>query len=104
NLEIAQANVQLGDLEAKASNIKMDGGKLSARIDTNRFDIASLARMVPALQKYDASGHVEVHSEVQLANKQPSAHGKVSLAEVAISLPDARKSLVSSLNGDIKLN
>ena len=76
----------------------------SARIDTNRFDIASLAKMVPALQKYDASGHVEVHSDVQMANKQPSAHGTVSLADVAVSLPDAKKALVSSLNGDIKLD
>ncbi len=103
-IEVAQADVQLADLEAKVSNIKMDGGNLGARIDTNRFDIASLARMVPALQKYEASGHVEVHSDVQMANKQPSAHGTVSLADVAVSLPDAKKALVSSLNGDIKLD
>ncbi len=104
SLEVAQANVQLGDLDAKASNIKLDGGNLSARVDTNRFDIGSLARMVPALQKYDASGHLEMHSEVRMANKQPSAHGTVALADVAVSLPDARKALVSSLNGELKLN
>ncbi len=104
NLEIAQADVQLAGLDAKASNIKIGGGNLSARIDTNRFDIGSLAKMVPALQKYDASGQVEMHSDVQMANKQPSVHGTVSLADVAVSLPDAKKALLSNLNGDIKLD
>ena len=104
SVEVAQANVVLGDLDAKASNIKLGDGNLSARIDTNRFDIGSLARMVPALQKYDAAGHVEVHSEVQMANKQPSAHGTVTLADVSLSRPDYKKALVSNLNGDIKLN
>jgi uncharacterized protein involved in outer membrane biogenesis len=104
NIEVTQANVQLADLDAKASNIKFDGGNLSARIDTNRFDVASLAKMVPALQKYNPSGHVEVHSDVSTANKQPSAHGTVSLADVTLSLPDAKPALVSNLNGDIKLD
>ena len=96
--------MQLADLDAKASNIKMDGGNLSARIDTNRFDIGTLAKMVPALQKYDASGHVEIHSEVRIANRQPTAHGTISLADVAVSRPDAKKALVNNLNGDIKLD
>jgi uncharacterized protein involved in outer membrane biogenesis len=104
SIEVAQANLTLGDLDANATNIKFGVATISARIDTNRFDIGSLAKMVPALQKYDASGHVEVHSEVQLANKQPSAHGKVSLAEVSLTRPDDKKALVDNLNGDIKLN
>jgi uncharacterized protein involved in outer membrane biogenesis len=103
-VEVTQANIQLGDLDARASNLKFDAGNLSARIDTNRFDVGSLGKMVLALQKYDASGHVEVHSDVQRANKQPSAHGSVSLADVALALPDAKQALVSNLNGDIKLD
>ncbi len=103
-LEFAQANLKLGDLEAKASNIKFGEGSLSARLDTNRFDIGSMAKMLPALQKYDTAGHVEVHSDVQVANKQPSAHGTVSLADVSLSRPDDKKNLVKNLSGDIKLN
>ena len=103
-LEIAQANVKLGDLEANLRNIKFDNGDLHARIDTNRFDIASMVKMLPALQKYDASGHAEIHAEVQVAKQQPRATGTVSLENVALTRPDAKKSLVNNLNGDIHLN
>jgi uncharacterized protein involved in outer membrane biogenesis len=103
-LEIAQANLKLGDLDANVHNIKFGDGNLSARIDTNRFDIASMAKMLPTLQKYDASGQGEIHSDVQLGNKQPRAHGTVSLAQVSLSRPEDKKTLVSNLSGDIKLN
>ena len=100
SLEIARANLKLGDLDAKASNIKFGDGNLSARLDTNRFDIGSMAKMLPELQKYDAAGQVEVHSDVQVSNKQPSAHGTVSLADVSLSRPDEKKNLVKqSLRG-----
>ena len=89
---------------SKASNIKFGDGNLSARLDTNRFDIGSMAKMLPELQKYDAAGQVEVHSDVQVSNKQPSAHGTVSLADVSLSRPDDKKNLVKNLSGDIKLN
>lgn len=103
-IEITQAHVVLGDLDAKATNIKVAGDNLSARLDTNPFDIGSLAKMVPALQKYDASGHLEAHVDAQMVNKQPSATGTVTLADIALSLPDGKNSIVSNLNGAIKLN
>ena len=103
-LEIAQANVKLGDLDAKVHNIKFGDGNLMARLDTNRFDIGAITRMVPTLQKYDASGRAEIHSDVQLANKQPRAHGIVALADVSLSRPDDKKALINHLTGNIKLN
>jgi hypothetical protein len=63
-----------------------------------------MAKMLPTLQKYDASGHAEIHSDVQVANKQPRAHGTISLADVSLSRPDDNRSLVNNLSGDIKLN
>ena len=47
------ANVTLGDLEAKATDIKVGGGTTAAHVDTNSFDIASIAKMIPAIAKYN---------------------------------------------------
>jgi uncharacterized protein involved in outer membrane biogenesis len=103
-VEIAQANAKLADLEANLRNIKLGGGAASARIDTNRFDLGAMAKMIPALQKYHASGQAEVHADLSVANKQLSAKGTVSLADVALTRPGDQKSLVSGMTGDIKLN
>ena len=102
-VQIAQAKVNLADLEATLSGVKVAGGAASARVDTNRFDIGAMGKMLPMLQKYDASGHAEIHSDVQVANKQPRANGTVSLAGVALSRPGESKNFVSDLTGDIKL-
>ncbi len=103
-LENAQASAQLDDLDAKLRDIHFGKDNLGARIDTNRFDIGAMAKMIPALQKYNASGHAEIHSDIQVAEKQPRAHGTVSLADVSLTRPDDQKTLVSDLSGDIKLN
>lgn len=102
--EIVQANLKLGDLDAKLHNIKFGERNLTAHIDTNRFDIGAIAKMLPMLQKYDASGHAEIHSDVDVANTQPRAHGTIALVDVSLSRPDNHQNLVNSLTGDIKLN
>ena len=103
-LQIAQANAQLDDLDAKLRDIRTSKDNLGARVDTNRFDIGSTSKMIPALQKYNASGHAEIHADIQVAEKQPHVHGTVSLADVSLTRPDDQKTLVSALGGDVKLN
>ncbi len=63
---VTLANVTLGGLEAKATNIKVGGGATAARIDTNNFDIASIAKMIPALGKYSLEGKTEIHTDATL--------------------------------------
>ncbi|HVN27656.1 MAG TPA: AsmA-like C-terminal region-containing protein, partial [Candidatus Binataceae bacterium] len=104
NTEIVQAKLEVADLEANVGNLKLVGGNASARLDTNRFDLGAIAKLIPTLQKYDASGHAEIHTDVQMVNKQPSAKGIISLVEVAMSRPGDSKNLISDLTGDIKLN
>ncbi|HLI78901.1 MAG TPA: hypothetical protein VKV03_02900, partial [Candidatus Binataceae bacterium] len=103
-VKIAQASAKLGDLEANLGDIRFEKDKLAVRVDTNRFDIGALAKMLPALQKYNASGQTEIHSDIEVADKQPRAHGTISLADVAVTRPDDQKPLVSGVTGDIKLN
>lgn len=102
-LKIAWAGVKLGDLDAKIQKIAIAGGNMSARIDTNRFDIGSLAKVVPALQKYNAGGQVELHTDVRVQDKQPQATGTVTLAKVSLSRPGQQKAMVDNLSGDIRL-
>jgi hypothetical protein len=104
SLEIAQANITLGDLDAKMHHIQLGASDLRADLDTNRFDIGALAKMIPMLQKYAAAGHAEIHSELQLADKQPRAHGTVSLVDVSLSRPEDKTPLVNNLHGDIRLD
>ncbi len=103
-IEIVQTKVKLADLDAKAEKIKFGGGNLSARIDTNRFDIGSIAKLVPALAKYNASGHVEAHSDLSVVQKKFEANGIATLADVAFGPPGAKGTPISKLNGDIKLH
>ncbi|MEA2679978.1 MAG: AsmA protein, partial [Candidatus Binataceae bacterium] len=102
-VNVALANVTLGDLAMKATNIKVAGGTTSARVDTNRFDLASLAKVIPALAKYSLDGKSEIHSNVIIAGGKPSAHGTVSLADVGLSQPDQKTPPISHLSGNIKL-
>jgi uncharacterized protein involved in outer membrane biogenesis len=118
-LVVTHANLALGDLDANAQKISFGGGNLSAQVDTNRFEIGTIAKMVPALQKYSASGRAEIHTAVQIwneqpkvhgpivtqfANRQPRASGTISLADVSLSRPGDKRSLVNNLGGDIRLS
>ncbi|MGA7869549.1 MAG: AsmA-like C-terminal region-containing protein [Candidatus Binatus sp.] len=100
---VTLANVTLGDLEAKAANIKVGGGTTAAHVDTNNFDIASLAKTIPALGKYNLAGKVEIHADAALAEGKVSADGTVALAGVGLSLPDQKAPPLSNLSGDVKL-
>ncbi len=100
---VSLANVALDDLAMKATDIKVGGGTTSARVDTNSFDLASLAKVIPALGKYTLSGKSEIHSDVTIADGKPSAHGTVSLADVGLSEPDQKAPPLSHLSGNVKL-
>ncbi len=102
-LEITQASVQLGDLEANVRKIDFGHRYLSATIDTNRFDIGSLARMLPALQKYSAAGQMEVNGDLILRNNLPQANGTLSFFKVSLSRPGDHKALIDNLAGEVRL-
>src|ERR1700733_8790381 len=83
-VNLALADVTLGDLDAKATNIKVGGGTTAARVDTNNFDIASLAKTIPALAKYNAAGKGEIHTDATVEHSKLSANGTVALAGVGL--------------------
>ncbi len=102
-IDVKLANLTLGDLAIKATNIKVGGGTTSARIDTNSFALASLAKVLPALGKYSLDGKSEIHTDVMIAGGKPSANGTVSLVDVGLSQPDNKTPPLSHLGGNIRL-
>lgn len=100
-LEIQSATLVLGDLNLKAGQIRL-GQHLSARVDSNRFDLASMGKMLVALSKYNASGKAEIHALVKVVQKQPEVDGVVTLASVTVT-PPGKRAIVGGLSGDIKM-
>ncbi|MGH7781983.1 MAG: AsmA family protein [Candidatus Binataceae bacterium] len=105
-LAIAVAQVTLDALDLKATRITFGGGSFSGRIDTNQFDIGSIAKLAPAAAKLGVTGKAEVHSDVRVTGGKPSANGLVTLTGVTIPKPGGQQgagNAVSNLTGDIKL-
>ncbi|HVA39649.1 MAG TPA: AsmA-like C-terminal region-containing protein, partial [Candidatus Binataceae bacterium] len=100
-VEIQSATLTLGDLDLKAGQIQL-GQNLSARVDSNRFDLAAMGKMLVALSKYDASGKAEIHATVKVVQKQPEVDGVVTLAAVTVT-PPGKRAIVGGLTGDIKM-
>ncbi len=103
-IAVSQAKITLADLELKATKIGFGGGSFAGRVDTNRFDIASLAKFSPAAAKLGITGESEIHSDVKYAGGKASANGVITLAGVTVPRPGQGGTAVSDLNGDIKLN
>jgi hypothetical protein len=101
---VSKATIVLGDLNLDATEIKFGGGSFSGKIDTNRFDIAALAKLAPPAAKFGITGKGEIHSQVAYAGGQASANGVVTLASVTLPRPGQGGTAVSDLGGDIKLN
>ncbi len=102
-LELKFAQLNLGDLDLKATDIRTGKGKTAAQIDTNRFDLGALGKIVPALAKLNVGGRAEIHSSVEYAGGAPVANGTVALDQVTVTRPGQSTPLVSALTGNLKL-
>jgi len=103
-LDVTLANIVLATLELKASSIKLDRGNVSARLDSNSFDIGGLAKVLTVAQKYNPSGTAAIHANVRVAGKQPTADGAVTLTNVNVAVPGASSAPpIGNLSGTIRM-
>lgn len=100
---LSQANLALADLDLKATKVKFEGGNWSGRVDSNRFDIASLSKLAPSASKLGVTGKSEIHSDFLYADGKASGQGVITLAGVTIPRSGQGGTAVSDLNGDIRL-
>jgi AsmA-like C-terminal region/AsmA family len=101
-LEVTDANLTLADVHLKATNLVMQGGRIAARLDSNRFDLGKLGQTVAVLQQEKMSGQAELHAKLAIAESKPSLDGTLTLANVALS-PGGKMPGLSGLNGDLKM-
>jgi len=102
-IALNQLDLRLADLTVKATDIVLRKGKLAANLETNHFELASLAPIVTIARKYNPRGAVEVHTRLAIFEHKPALDGTVVLSKVNVSLPDHPTSPVSDLSGTIRM-
>src|SRR5271157_1558994 len=63
---LEQASLSLAGLDLTAGHVRFGQGVLQARMDTNRFDFASVGKVLPAAGAYNPTGTAEIHADVRL--------------------------------------
>ncbi|HYK64750.1 MAG TPA: AsmA family protein [Patescibacteria group bacterium] len=101
-LEISSVNLKLSDLELTASRFSGGGPKpLKAQLDSNAFNLANLAAMVPTAAAYGISGTGEVHGAASVGGVTPTLDGTIALKQVALT-PPSMPTGISDLVGTIR--
>ena len=98
-----RASLTLADLHAKLTDIVLAHGRVSAHVDTNRFDLGPLASLIAFAQRYHPLGSAEIHAGLSLAHATPVLNGTVTLTNVTAAPPNGETPPVSDLNGTIRL-
>jgi uncharacterized protein involved in outer membrane biogenesis len=100
---VSNATIKLADLEARLTQVTFGHGNWSAKLDTNRFDLAPLSKMAAPLSKYDVSGSSEAHLAVASAAPVPRANGTVALNAVGLKVEGSKLPGISALTGTVRL-
>jgi uncharacterized protein involved in outer membrane biogenesis len=100
---VQQASLSLADLRAKLTDIVLAAGRMSAHVDSNRFDLGPIASLIVPARRYNPAGAAEIHAGVSLANAKPVLDGTVTLTNVNAAMPNGETPPVSDLNGTIRL-
>ncbi|MGH7987927.1 MAG: AsmA family protein [Candidatus Binataceae bacterium] len=102
-LELSRASLTLASLQMHARDITIAHNRLAARIDTNDFSLAPLAKIVTAMARYNPTGNAALHANLAVVDKKPWVKGEMALKEVALALPGQTPPL-SGLSGTIRMD
>jgi uncharacterized protein involved in outer membrane biogenesis len=103
-LDRARANLVLGGAQIAVSDVSLDNGATRATVKTNRFDIESLATVLPALVEYQAKGKAEADAKLRIAGGKTDVDGVVRLENVALLYPGQKTALLSGLSGAVRMS
>ena len=101
---ITHASVRLAALKANLTDLNFGHGSWSAKVDTNRFDLAPMAKMAASLTKYEVSGASEAHLTIASAAPMPRAQGAVALSGVGFKVEGSKLPGINDLTGTVRLN
>ncbi|HJU11426.1 MAG TPA: AsmA-like C-terminal domain-containing protein [Candidatus Binataceae bacterium] len=102
-IRVNRADLLLATLKATATNLILEKNNIAARIDTNKFDVGGIGKLLVMAEKYNLSGNAEVHTDVRMANHQPSANGTVTFTNINATLPGSSTPPLSDLTGTIQM-
>jgi uncharacterized protein involved in outer membrane biogenesis len=101
---VSQGTVKLADLHARLSDMDFSHGVWTAKVDTNRFDLAPITKMAAHLARYELSGSSEAHLVVASAQPMPRAKGTIALTGVAFKVEESKLPGISELSGTVALD
>jgi uncharacterized protein involved in outer membrane biogenesis len=101
---VSKATIKLADLQADLSDMKFGHGSWSAKVDTNRFDLAPIAKMAASLAKYEVSGSSEAHIFLASASPVPRAKGAVALDGVGFKVEGSKLPGINALTGTVRVD
>ncbi|HKV53075.1 MAG TPA: AsmA-like C-terminal domain-containing protein [Candidatus Binataceae bacterium] len=102
-IRISDADLTLAALKAKIRDVNLNKSNLAAHVDTNSFDLASVAKTLTAAGKYNPTGHAEIHANVSIVNHQPSLTGDMMLTDVNAAMPGNVSTMASGCSGPIRM-
>lgn len=103
-LGASRVELRLGDLDLEATRITIDDGAVAARLDTNRFDLGLLPKILVALASYSASGQAELHGQAKIGAGKPSLEGTLKLLGAAFNSDAHKIPAISKLNATVRLS
>jgi uncharacterized protein involved in outer membrane biogenesis len=105
HLGINGASLKLADLALAASNFSsLDAPQLSAKIDSNSFNLATVVPVVPAAANFGITGMSEVHGVATLGGNGLPFDGTIALKNVSVTPGAPVPGTVSDLTGIIQIS
>jgi len=116
-------NLTMAALELKVGNPGIGQSVVQARLDSNRFDLGSVVKTIPAAAGYSVAGDAEIHADMRvelphlvlvpvpggqgMGMKVEGPHlegrGTVGLSRVTIGLEGGMAPAVANLTGNVRL-
>ena len=98
-----EVGLAVAGLRLTAADITYADGKVAARLDSDRSDLAKLAEVLTIARLYQMSGEATLHANVALAGRKPSVAGSLVLSQVNVAPPGGKAPPLTNLSGTIQM-
>lgn len=103
-IRVDNADLTLGDLQARITDVDFGPAGWQAKVATNSFELHPLSKILAAAQPYLLSGHAQANLQIITPqDKQPSARGTVKLQGVSFKSQGAKSPKLTGLDAVVEL-
>ena len=105
HLQIGGANLKLAELALVASEFSsLSAPRISEKIDSNGFNLATLVPMFPAAATYAISGLSEVHGVATMGGSGLPFNGTIALKQVSVKPGSPLPGTIKDLTGTVQIS